>query len=86
MESHRVVSRDEWIEARKQLLAKEKDFTRLRDHAVYPGIIVIGIMMEEEKAFDLGRQGQSDNVIDAAVAPVNMLRVLLAIILRIDDK
>jgi predicted dithiol-disulfide oxidoreductase (DUF899 family) len=31
MESHRVVSQNEWIEARKQLLAKEKEFTRLRD-------------------------------------------------------
>jgi predicted dithiol-disulfide oxidoreductase (DUF899 family) len=31
MESHRVVSQNEWIEARKQLLTKEKEFTRLRD-------------------------------------------------------
>jgi predicted dithiol-disulfide oxidoreductase (DUF899 family) len=31
MESHRVVSRDQWTEARKALLAKEKEFTRLRD-------------------------------------------------------
>jgi len=31
MENHRIVSHDEWIEARKQLLAKEKEFTRLRD-------------------------------------------------------
>src|SRR5262245_26617453 len=31
MESHRVVSRDEWIEARKALLAREKEFTRARD-------------------------------------------------------
>jgi predicted dithiol-disulfide oxidoreductase (DUF899 family) len=31
MESHKIVSRDEWIEARKQHLAKEKEFTRLRD-------------------------------------------------------
>src|SRR5436309_4274335 len=30
-ESHTVVARDEWIENRKQLLAKEKEFTRLRD-------------------------------------------------------
>jgi predicted dithiol-disulfide oxidoreductase (DUF899 family) len=30
-ENHKVVSRDEWIEARKQLLIKEKEFTRLRD-------------------------------------------------------
>jgi predicted dithiol-disulfide oxidoreductase (DUF899 family) len=31
MESHRVVSRDQWIEERKALLSKEKEFTRLRD-------------------------------------------------------
>ena len=30
-ETHRVVSSDEWIKARKQLLIKEKEFTRLRD-------------------------------------------------------
>jgi predicted dithiol-disulfide oxidoreductase (DUF899 family) len=31
MENHKIVSRKEWIEARKQLLIKEKEFTRLRD-------------------------------------------------------
>jgi len=31
MEKHSIVSHAEWIEARKALLAKEKDFTRLRD-------------------------------------------------------
>ena len=31
MASHKVVSRDEWIEARKRFLLKEKEFTRLRD-------------------------------------------------------
>ena len=31
MEGHRVVSRDEWIAARKKLLAREKELTRLRD-------------------------------------------------------
>jgi len=30
-ENHKVVSREEWLEARKQFLAKEKEFTRLRD-------------------------------------------------------
>ena len=29
--NHPVVSRDEWLAARKQLLLKEKEFTRLRD-------------------------------------------------------
>jgi len=31
MNSHRIVSHDEWIAARTDLLAKEKEFTRLRD-------------------------------------------------------
>lgn len=31
MQNHKVVSRDEWLEARKQFLVKEKEFTRLRD-------------------------------------------------------
>ena len=31
MENHKVVSKDEWIEARKRLLTKEREFTRLRD-------------------------------------------------------
>ena len=28
---HQVVAADQWIEARRKLLAKEKKFTRLRD-------------------------------------------------------
>ena len=31
LEDHKVVSHREWIEARKELLKKEKEFTRLRD-------------------------------------------------------
>ena len=31
MDDHPVVSRDEWLRARKDFLAKEKEFTRLRD-------------------------------------------------------
>ena len=31
MEKHRAVSREEWIEARKDFLAREKEFTRMRD-------------------------------------------------------
>lgn len=31
IEDHKIVSESEWIEARKQLLLKEKEFTRLRD-------------------------------------------------------
>ena len=28
---HKIVSQDEWLKARKALLAKEKEFTRARD-------------------------------------------------------
>jgi predicted dithiol-disulfide oxidoreductase (DUF899 family) len=31
VKTHKTVSRDEWTEARKQLLAQEREFTRLRD-------------------------------------------------------
>jgi predicted dithiol-disulfide oxidoreductase (DUF899 family) len=31
MTTHTVVAKSEWVEARKRLLAKEKEFTRLRD-------------------------------------------------------
>ena len=31
LENHKVVSHPEWIEARRELLKKEKEFTRLRD-------------------------------------------------------
>ncbi|NHC42203.1 DUF899 family protein [Bacillus sp. MM2020_1] len=31
MEKHKVVPKDQWIEARKELLRKEKEFTKLRD-------------------------------------------------------
>ena len=31
LEDHKIVSESEWLEARKQFLVKEKEFTRLRD-------------------------------------------------------
>jgi predicted dithiol-disulfide oxidoreductase (DUF899 family) len=31
MEPHKIVSREEWIQARNELLAREKEFTRARD-------------------------------------------------------
>src|ERR1700730_4502818 len=31
MDKHAIVSHDEWTEARKAFLAKEKEFTRMRD-------------------------------------------------------
>ncbi len=31
MKTHEVVSKNEWVEARRRFLAKEKKFTRMRD-------------------------------------------------------
>jgi predicted dithiol-disulfide oxidoreductase (DUF899 family) len=31
VQNHKVISREEWLDARRELLAKEKEFTRLRD-------------------------------------------------------
>ena len=31
MQNHQVVSQEAWLAARKEFLAKEKEFTRLRD-------------------------------------------------------
>ena len=31
MQTHNVVSHEDWLTARRQLLADEKEFTRLRD-------------------------------------------------------
>ena len=31
MQPHKIVSQQEWIEARKALMAREKEFTRARD-------------------------------------------------------
>ena len=31
MQTHKIVSRDEWVEARMQRLKREKELTRLRD-------------------------------------------------------
>jgi predicted dithiol-disulfide oxidoreductase (DUF899 family) len=31
MTNHQIVTPEQWVEARRQLLAKKKEFTRLRD-------------------------------------------------------
>jgi predicted dithiol-disulfide oxidoreductase (DUF899 family) len=52
----RVVARDEWLEARKQLLAKEKEFTRARDELTEARQGLPWEAVEKEYAFD-GPQG-----------------------------
>ena len=52
MQPNRIVSRDEWLEARKQLLAKEKDLTRLRDQLSADRRALPWVRVEKEYVFD----------------------------------
>lgn len=52
MPSHKVVSREEWLEARKAHLAKEKDFTRLRDELSRQRRELPWVRVEKRYVFD----------------------------------
>jgi predicted dithiol-disulfide oxidoreductase (DUF899 family) len=56
MPDHRIVGRDVWAEARKALLAKEKDFTRLRDELSRARREMPWERVEKEYVFE-GRDG-----------------------------
>jgi predicted dithiol-disulfide oxidoreductase (DUF899 family) len=51
-QSHKAVSHDQWIEARKGLLAKEKEFTRLRDELSRQRRALPWERVEKEYLFD----------------------------------
>src|SRR5258708_15121656 len=55
--SHKVVSRNEWIEARKAHLAKEKEFTRQRDELSRQRRELPYVKVEKDYVFD-GREGK----------------------------
>ena len=55
---HRVVSRDEWLAARKELLRKEKEFTRLRDQLTEERRALPWVKVEKDYVFD-GPEGKS---------------------------
>ena len=52
MESRRVVTEQEWTEARKDLLSKEKEFTRLRDELSRQRRELPWARVDQEYAFD----------------------------------
>jgi predicted dithiol-disulfide oxidoreductase (DUF899 family) len=52
MEQRRVVSRDEWLQARTALLAKEKSFTHLRDQLSQEQRALPWVKVEKEYVFD----------------------------------
>lgn len=55
MESHAIVSREEWLEARKLHLAKEKEFTRLRDELSRRRRQLPWVRVEKDYIFDSSR-------------------------------
>jgi predicted dithiol-disulfide oxidoreductase (DUF899 family) len=54
---HRVVSHDEWLAARKELLRKEKEFTRLRDQLTEERRALPWVKVEKDYVFD-GPEGK----------------------------
>jgi predicted dithiol-disulfide oxidoreductase (DUF899 family) len=62
VENRRIANQGEWIEARKKLLAKEKEFTRLRDELSTQRRELPWVKIEKEYSFDTptGKQTLSD--------------------------
>ena len=52
MPEHEIVSREEWVAARKELLKKEKEFTRLRDQLSAERRELPWVKIEKEYVFD----------------------------------
>jgi predicted dithiol-disulfide oxidoreductase (DUF899 family) len=52
MDQHRVVTRDEWLVARTQLLAREKEFTRRRDQLSQERRDLPWVRVEKEYTFE----------------------------------
>jgi predicted dithiol-disulfide oxidoreductase (DUF899 family) len=49
---HEIVSREEWIAARKELLSKEKELTRLRDQLAAERHALPWVKIEKKYVFD----------------------------------
>lgn len=52
MQDHKVVSREQWLEARRELLAKEKEFTRQRDQLSQQRRELPWVKVDKEYTFD----------------------------------
>lgn len=58
-ESHRVVSRDEWVAERKALLAREKELTRLRDQVARERRALPWVRIDKTYVFEAPEGGRS---------------------------
>src|SRR5215471_20860577 len=52
MQPHKVVSREQWIEARKAHMAHEKEFTRARDRLAEERRALPWVKVDKDYAFD----------------------------------
>ena len=52
LNNHKVVSESEWIKARRELLKKEKEFTRLRDQLSQQRRDLPWVQINKEYVFD----------------------------------
>jgi predicted dithiol-disulfide oxidoreductase (DUF899 family) len=52
MTQHQIVTHDQWIAARKELLAREKEFTRLRDQLSAERRALPWVKVEKPYVFD----------------------------------
>jgi predicted dithiol-disulfide oxidoreductase (DUF899 family) len=66
MEHQKVVSRDQWLAARKQHLKKEKEFTRLRDELSAERRELPWVKVEKNYVFDgpNGKESLGDLFLD----------------------
>jgi len=68
MNHSKVVSRDEWLAARKQHLKKEKEFTRLRDKLSAERRDLSWVKVEKNYC-STGRKGRKRSPISSTGAP-----------------
>ena len=62
MAHNEIVSRDDWLEARKALLAREKEFTRLRDELTRQRQQLPWVKLDKEYIFEsaAGKESLAD--------------------------
>ncbi len=52
MQNHKIVSREEWLKARREHLAKEKEFTRARDELSKARRALPWVKVDKDYIFD----------------------------------
>jgi predicted dithiol-disulfide oxidoreductase (DUF899 family) len=57
LKDHKIVSEEEWVEARKALLKKEKEFTAVRDQLIQQRLDLPWVAVNKEYVFE-GQNGK----------------------------